>query len=144
MKNEIPQDTDIDPGKAEQLANIERMLGDDFEPAADKPKAAPVAEEDPESAEMIAELLHLAFAVKAARHGEHWLLSEKEATTLGLKTARVLDKYMPAFEAGPEAALIVSCLIIIGPRVAIDMRRKGIIEGETEKADGDQPESRAA
>lgn len=137
-----PNEQDLDPGKAEQLASIERMLQNDFTPAdPEKEKPATPVEADPETAALLSELIFAGFNMLAARKGEHWILSEKDAQTLGTKTARVLDKYLPSFESGPEAALIASVVLIVGPRLAIDIRNKQVIEGETV---GDQSEARAA
>ncbi len=137
-----PNELDQDPAKSEQLANIERLLQNDFtppEPVQEKP-ATPV-EADPETAALLSELFFAGFTMMAARKGAHWALSEKEAQTLGSKSARVLDKYLPSFESGPEAALIACVVLIVGPRLAIDIRNRPVIEGQSV---GDQPESRAA
>lgn len=133
-----------DTTQTEQMAKIDSMMADDYDPDAEKPevKKKPkqeLAEPDIDAAEFVGDLIGVGFSLVAARKGEHWNITEKESLLIGTKAARVLDKYMPSFESGPEAALLFSLLVIVGPRVAIDKKLSQLppIEGET---DSDKPE----
>ena len=41
---------------------------------------------------------------------------------MGAALGAVLDKFMPGFEAGPEAVLLMVTLLIVMPRVGVDAK----------------------
>lgn len=65
-------------------------------------------------------LVGLAFGLLADRRGPHWALSKTETDQLGSAVGAVLDKYLPDINTGTEIVLVVSLLVIVGPRVAAD------------------------
>lgn len=137
-----------DPELKSQLDDLEKLATDaagDFTPSAADvaaPEAAPVP--SMESAKMCGQLVKVVFGVMAVRRGDHWNLNDEEAGLMGGALGGVLDKYAPNMQTGPEAALVLAGLLIVGPRIAADVAAREKLEREQGGKDGDssrpQPE----
>jgi len=77
------------------------------------------------SAIQSAGLLQMAFAAIAAGRGAHWVLEVQESVMLGSSLDAVLDKYFPdgPGQYGPEIALFASVVMIVAPRLALDVKK---------------------
>lgn len=93
--------------------------------------------DEPEQPELgaaeITFILSITFDLVAKRRGEHWKLAEEEAQSLGVATDRVLQKYLPDIQTGPEVALALTGAAILLPRIALDKAA----QAEAEHSDGD-------
>jgi hypothetical protein len=81
--------------------------------------------EQPEmnTGELCTALLSLGFGLVAARKGQHWALSEGEATDTGQAVGAVLDKYFPDMSgAGPELMAVLCLGTITIPRLMLDSK----------------------
>lgn len=115
-----------------------RGLVPEFEPVKNgggdgdsaKNKGAP----DAESIQMMSLLYAGVFGLLAARLGDHWALSEAELQSIAAPTAAVVQKYLPDAQMGVEAALVVSLMVVVVPRLMV----KPPIDGEVEDGDKSQ------
>lgn len=111
-----------------QLAELDALAAqaaaEDFqpEPEATQPAGAVAAVDDIPTGELCAGLLGVSFGIIAARKGEHWQLKDAEAQALGGALGDVIDKYWPDFKGGPELALVVCSVGVLGPRVMMDKK----------------------
>lgn len=131
------QEKAIDGDVAAQLSELDRlqsMAGEDF-----KPEPGAEVQERPgasiDTALMCTQVVTVLFAILAKRRGDHWPVDEKEAALLGGAVAAVLDKYAPGYQGGPEGALIITALMIVGPRLATDAQNRAL---EGDGAGGDK------
>jgi hypothetical protein len=86
-------------------------------------------------ADELAFMLKLGFDLVAKRRGEHWAIDTAEAGALGEAADRVLAKYLPDLQTGPEVALMLTGAAILLPRFLAD---RSMREAEG-KADADKP-----
>lgn len=84
--------------------------------------------------EELAFVFEMGFGVVATRRGEHWKLSGEEAEQLGVATDRVLAKYLPDMQTGPEVALVLTAGMVFLPRMMLD---KQLAETEEAASNGD-------
>ena len=126
-----PRVDDIPEEVASQMSDLDR-LQDEFDAPADPPGKERQA--GLQASALFAQLFTVGFGVLATRRGSHWALQQPEASALGEAFAAVGDKYAPAFESGPEMALALTALVVIGPRLATDIQ-------ESRQTDGDSRES---
>jgi len=104
-------------GEMDILGPISAGFTDEGEPGAPED---PSPETEGEGAEALACLLMVGSNMLAARRGAHWELSEEESLALAKPLETVMEKYMGTVSVGPEAALVVASLMVIGPRLATD------------------------
>lgn len=106
------------------------------------PGPAPAgAADDLSSVDLCTLFLTQLFVVISARRGAHWALSPEESANLGSAAGRVLDKYVPNMNAGPEAALLLLCAMAVMPRLALDRQvaQERAAAAVVGGADGGQP-----
>lgn len=125
------------------LENLAKSTAQDFKPeSADLTGPEVPAGPSMESAQMCGQLVEVVFGVIATRRGNHWALKAEEAGMMGGALAGVLDKYAPDMKTGPEAALVVVGLLIVGPRLAVDAAARKALEKEQGGKDGDSGKSK--
>lgn len=90
----------------------------------------------------VADLLKTSFNLLSVRLGDFWKLTDEEAQALGKAAEPVLEKYLGKFMLGPEAALIVTAVVIVGPRImqTFALRAKARKEKEEKELQPKQPE----
>lgn len=71
-------------------------------------EAAPSIEAEPASVADLAALLQGGSILLAGRYGPRWMMSEEDAEAIAAPLDRVLAKYLPDLDVGPEAALVVA------------------------------------
>lgn len=80
--------------------------------------------------EELAFIFSVGFDLLAARRGDHWKLKFDEAEKLGFATDKVLEKYFPDIQTGPEVTLLLTAGMFVAPRLMID---RDIAEKKTEQ-----------
>jgi len=76
-----------------------------------------------ETGALCASLLTISFALLASQRGAHWNLSEAEAVETGSALGVVLDKYFPDMKnQGAEVAALMTCVMVVTPRVMMDKK----------------------
>lgn len=128
------------PGsEKDQLKELSLLAsdGEDFNPGKEGvggDKVGGGAAVNVDTGAVMGSLMTAVFAVLAARRGDHWMLSEGEAMSLGGAVAAVLDKYVPDMESGPEFALVMVSLTVIGPRAMTDIKVRDESPAEPSKS----------
>ena len=84
--------------------------------------------------ETIAMIAGMAMSFVASRKGEHWRLSQDEASELSHASQAVCDEYMPDFEMSPTWMLAGVCGAIAAPRLIIDAKINAKAQAEKEQA----------
>jgi hypothetical protein len=157
---EQPQDT----GNAQQAADLSNLefiaANEDYAPNPDA--MAGEHEEDQSeisTGEMCSSLLMIGFNLIGSRRGDHWNLSQEEASETGNAVGAVLDKYFPDMSnQGIEITAVMTCAMVLTPRLMADKqmeaqrrehiareqaRTKAAEAQETGGMDGDQSEPAA-
>jgi hypothetical protein len=83
----------------------------------------------------IAMVAGMAMSFVASRNGEHWRLSQDEASELSGATQAVCDEYMPDFEMNPTWLLVGVVGAIAAPRLMIDAKLNAQRKTEKEQAE---------
>lgn len=118
-----------------QYENLNAFAGEqEFIPGNGQPEPEP--EQPTLGGEELAFIFEIGFGVVAGRRGAHWKLSSEEAQQLGTATDKVLEKYLPDIQTGPEVALVLTAGMVFLPRLMTDQELAA--KAETEAAtDGD-------
>lgn len=121
---EVPKPEVVNEPATEKLDAdaIEKAVMGEHIPAGEEAQPAP--EPDIPGAMLWAMLWQTACGLLAGRRGKHWELTDKEAKMLGEATDPVAEKWLPDFEKGPEAALIITAAMIVSPRVSVDAQNR--------------------
>ena len=130
-----------DPKPDEGHETLQALAGEyepgphDDGPAGGQSQAASAAE--------WAGLFHACFGIAALRLGEHWILSNDEAETLGESFDRVAVKYNWNNSAGPEIGLAVAVVGITAPRAMLTVAQKRQAQ-ESDKDTGKETDKKRA
>jgi hypothetical protein len=153
-----------DEGSAQQNADLSNLefiaANEDYTPSPEAMQAEQ-GEAQPEisTGEMCSSLLMIGFNLIGSRRGDHWNLSQEEASETGNAVGAVLDKYFPDMSnQGVEITAVMTCAMVLTPRLMADkqyaQQRREHIERERQRTnaaeaqetgdiDGDQSESPA-
>lgn len=115
------KDEKPDTGALDGEAIYREVTGEHI-PAGDP--AGPEPEPQIDGAELWATIWSVGFSIIGARRGDHWQLSSAEAVELGKATDPVARKYLPDFDSGPEATLMITAAMVLMPRMAADRQRR--------------------
>jgi hypothetical protein len=153
-----------DEGSAQQNADLSNLefiaANEDYAP---NPDAMTGEHEEDQSeistGEMCSSLLMIGFNLIGSRRGDHWNLSQEEASETGNAVGAVLDKYFPDMSnQGIEITAVMTCAMVLTPRLMADKQmeaqRREHIERERQRTnaaeaketgdiDGDQSDSPA-
>ena len=143
MSEEAQEQSTVSAEEQQQFDGLDSLINEasDFNPGempAGETGKQPAEQSDESSAMMCTGLVTVIFTTAAVRRGEHWQLSEQESEQLGAALAAVLDKYMPSFNGGVEAALIMTALVIVLPRTMQDASiKRARLEAEQQDTGSD-------
>lgn len=95
-----------------------------------------ILKEDTDPVEVLARALKTGFMFAGMIGGDHWPLSDEDATWLATDLVPVLEEYAPGWRMAPEITLLATAAMIIGPRIMLTIQLRN-------PDDGDQPESKS-
>jgi len=129
----IPEETAADTEK-QTYESLDKFAAEsEFIPNGEGSRPEP---EQPQlGGEEIAFILEIGFGVVASRRGDHWKLQSEEAKQLGTATDKVLQKYLPDMQTGPEVALVLTAAMVMLPRIMLDQQLAA--DKDEVKTDGD-------
>ena len=130
--------------QAADLSNLEFIAAnEDYTPSPDQMQGEQ-AEAQPEisTGEMCSSLLMIGFNLIGSRRGDHWNLTQEEATETGNAVGAVLDKYFPDMSnQGVEITAVMTCAMVLTPRLMAD---KQYAQQRREHIEREQARTRAA
>lgn len=107
---------------AQQESDLSRLEGEYIPSENDIKTDGSTPQPEVSTGQLCTGCLSLIFGAVAMRKGDHWALTEEEASMLGDSTGAVLDKYFPDMSLGPEVALLGAAAMIVMPRIEIDQK----------------------
>lgn len=120
MSDQTEQQT-AEQTEQQTYENLNAFSGEgEFIPGNDGPN--PQAEEMQLGGEELAFIFEIGFGVVATRRGDHWKIKPDEAQQLGTATDKVLQKYLPNMQTGPEVALCLTAGMVFLPRLMMDQQ----------------------
>jgi len=115
-----------DAGNAQQAADLSNLefiaANEDYTPG---PGAVAgeheAAQPEISTGELCSSLLMIGFNLIGSRRGDHWNLTQEEATETGNALGQVLDKYFPDMSSqGVELTAVMTCAMVLTPRLMAD------------------------
>lgn len=121
----MTEENTLDSQTAEIEALAAQAENEDFTPEPEalqgEYQSAQPEQQQISTGELCTTLLHIGFALVAARRGDHWKLSAQEAAGTGEAVGAVLDKYFPDMPAhGAEIVAVIAVGSVLAPRLAVD------------------------
>ncbi|WP_269619949.1 hypothetical protein [Zhongshania sp. BJYM1] len=123
MSDEIKTEETAANTEQKTYDSLDRFAAEsEYIPNGEGAQARPEPEQPQLGGEEIAFILEIGFGVVASRRGDHWKLKSEEAAQLGTATDKVLQKYLPDLQTGPEVALVLTAAMVMLPRIMTDQQ----------------------
>ena len=129
----MTDDKKTDPNSDEGHDTLHELAGE-FQPGPHDD--GPAGGQSQAGAAEWAGLFHALFGIAAMRLGDHWILSNEEAETVGARFDEVAKKRGWDKSAGPEIGLAVAVVGITAPRATltvVKMRQEAETDAKTGK-----------
>lgn len=137
MTEEQQQAAELDDLVLKEEQTEQQAIEGDYQPA-DGQQSASMS-----TADLIAPMLKVSFALIASIKGEHWAISDDVATEAANEYASCLDHYFPDFQGAPWVGAAMTTGMILAPRLmqdkAIDQARmKAEQQGEAKESNSEK------